>query len=303
MPDPLLEHLAGMAVFARVVELRGFSAAARSLGVTKSAVSKRVARLEATLGAQLLRRTTRSVSVTDSGRALYERAAAAVALCRDASGAIAELAERPAGLLRVTAPVTFGRLQVAPLLPRFLAEHPGVQLQLVLLDREVDLVQEGFDVGVRFSRTLPQDVVARPLAPLAHVLCAAPGMFKRGASPRLPADLAGIECLRYGDGEANSLWRLDGPAGTAGVRVSGRLQANNSDVLRQAAIDGLGVALLPRFVVDADLAAGRLKPVLRGWAPRAPFGPSVYAVWAPDRHMPPKMRVFIDCLVERLGRH
>lgn len=296
MSDHLLECMAGMAIFARVVEARSFSGAARTLGLTKSAVSKRISRLESLLGMQLLRRTTRSLSLTEAGRALYDRAAQAVALCHDASGAVAELTERPNGLLRVTAPVTFGRLRIAPLLSPFLAAHPQVQVQLVLLDRPVDLADEGFDVAIRLTRTLPADVVARRLASVRYVLCAAKGAFARSRLPRTPEELAGVPCLRYGGGETGSVWCFDDGEGNRRVRVSGPLWVNNSEALRDAVLAGTGVALLPDFVVEQDLREGRLRRLLHTWTPRAPFGTEACAVWLPDRHMPPKMRAFVDFL-------
>jgi DNA-binding transcriptional LysR family regulator len=300
MSDRLPEQMAGMAVFARVVEAKSFSGAARTLGTTKSAVSKQVARLETLMGVQLLRRTTRSLSLTDAGRALYDRAAHAIALCRDAQGIVSELIERPRGLLRVTAPMSFGRLRLAPLLPEFLRAYPELQVQVVLLDRPVDLADEGFDVAIRLTRSLPADVVARKLAPIKYVLCAAAGHFTRGTLPRSPEDLLRVNCLRYGEGETSALWRFDGREGNRSVRVGGNLLVNNSESLRDALLRGLGVALLPDFVIAEDLRARRVVRVLPAWTPKAPFGTSAYAVWLPDRHLPPKMRVFIDFLLDRL---
>jgi len=300
MTDPTPDQMAGMTVFARVVEANSFSGAARTLGSTKSAVSKQVARLEAQLGVQLLRRTTRRLSLTDAGQVFYDRATHAVALAREAQHAVLALTESPRGLLRVTAPLSFGRLRVVPLLPGFLRAYPDLRVQVVLLDRPVDLANEGFDLAIRLTRTLPADVIARKLAPIGYLLCAAAGYFTRATLPRVPEDLLRVNCLRYGEGETSARWHLEGPEGRRSVLADGNLRVNNSEALRAAMLDGLGVALLPDYVVADDLRARRAVRVLPAWAPRAPFGTSAYAVWLPDRHLPAKLRAFIDFLREHL---
>lgn len=305
MSDHLPEQMAGIAVFACVVEARSFTGAARMLGTSKSAVSKQIARLETLLDVQLLRRTTRSLSPTAAGQTLYDRTAEAIALCRSAGGEVASLLQRPMGLLRVTAPMTLGRLVVAPALPAFLEAYPELRVQLVLLDRSVDLAEEGFDIAIRTTRELPAGAVARPLGSTAYLLCAAPGYLGRVAAPASPEDLATLNCLRYGEGETHQLWRFDGadgPRDVRAVRVSGNLLVNSSESLRDAVRQGLGVALLPDFVVDEDLRQGRIVRLLPDWTVRPPFGPTISAVWLPDRHLPPKMRVFVDFMVERLSR-
>lgn len=302
MADRIPEQLACAAVFARVVEAGGFSAAARTLGMTKSAVSKQVARLELLVGAQLLRRTTRSVGLTEAGREYYGRAAAALGLLKDAHGVLAGLNEQPRGLLRVTSPVTFGRRCIAPLVPEFLRLHPQIQLQLALMDRPVDLAEEGFDVAVRISRDMPDGAVARKLQDIGYVLCGEAGAWPARRRPREPGALAGVACLRYGEGEAAATWQFDGPEGLRRVRVQGPLLVNNSELLRDAVLQGLGIALLPDFVVAEDLEAKRLVRLLPRWKPRPPFGTSAQLVWLPARQLPPKTRVFVDFLLERLGR-
>jgi DNA-binding transcriptional LysR family regulator len=300
MTERLTERMAGMAVFSQIVESGTFSAAARSLGLTKSAVSKQVARLEALVGVQLLRRTTRSLSLTEAGRAFYDRASHAVALCREAQVAVSEHTGQPAGLLRVTAPVTFGRSRVLPLMPKFLRRHPGVRLQLVLLDRPVDLAEEGFDIAVRLTQRLSGDLVARELGSFTYVLCASPGYFTGASRPETPADLAHLNCLRYGEGETRSVWRFHGRKGSHRVRVSGTLLVNNSEALHAAVREKVGLALLPDYLVADDLRSGRLERVLPRWTPSAPFGTKISAVWLRDRHPPPALRVFVDYLLEQL---
>jgi DNA-binding transcriptional LysR family regulator len=285
-----------MATFARVVEAKSFSAAAERLGVTKSAVSKQVARLEASLGTRLLRRTTRSLSLTQAGELLYERAAQALALLRLAGGELSELSQEPRGKLRVTAPVTYGRLRIVPRLREFLVRHPHIELQLVLLDRPVDLAAEGFDLAVRLVPKLPADVIARPLETAQYKVVAKAGYFRRAAAPKLPNDLKDVNCLRYEATEALSIWQFTGPSGAAKVRINGNVAVNNSEALRELALQGAGVAVLPHFLVDADLQRGSLEEVLRGWRVKPPFAPDAHIIWLPDRHLTPKMRAFIDFL-------
>lgn len=294
------EQLACAAVFSRVVEVGGFSAAARTLGMTKSAVSKQVARLEMLVGAQLLRRTTRSVGLTEAGREYHDRVAAAIDLIKDAHGVLAGLNEQPRGLLRVTAPITFGRRCIAPLLPEFLKLHPQLQLQLVLMDRPADLAEEGFDAAVRIGRDMPDGAIARKLMDMDYVLCGAANAWPASRRPREPGALAQVDCLRYGDGEAASTWQFSGPKGTRRIRVRGPLLVNNSELLRDAVLQGLGIALLPDFVVADDLETGHLVRLLPRWKPRPLFGSAAHLVWLPTRHLPPKTRAFVDFLLDHL---
>lgn len=299
--DPLPARMGRMAVFARVVESGSFSAAARLLGLTKSAVSKQVARLEGELGVRLLHRTTRSLSLTEAGRAVHARAAQAVMLVREAWGAAADLNETPRGLVRMTAPVSFGQSCLAPRLPALLGAHPELRVQLVLLDRPVDLAEEGFDLAIRLTRALPQGVVARPLVQIAYVLCAAPAYLANARAPRAPEDLASLNCLRYEAAERAERWRFERAGETVGIGVRGNLSLNNSEALREAALAGLGVALLPDYVVEADLAAGRLRALCPRWRPQPPFGATAYAIWHPDRRLPPKTRACVDFFARALG--
>jgi DNA-binding transcriptional LysR family regulator len=202
-----LDHLADLAVFVRVVDTQGFSSAARAMGLTKSAISKRINRLEKQLGLRLLQRTTRAMSLTEAGRVLYERAAQGVALLDETARLAAGLVDAPRGTLRVTASVTFGKLCLAPLIPEFLARYPEIELQLTLLDRFVDLVDEGYDVALRLTRTPPEQVVAKALMPVRYRLCAAVDYLK-GQKIETPADLAGHNCLHYGLREFGNEWRF-----------------------------------------------------------------------------------------------
>jgi DNA-binding transcriptional LysR family regulator len=297
MGDRLAERMACMAVFARVVDTGGFSAAARTLGLTKSAVSKQVARLETLCGAQLLRRTTRSISLTEAGRVMVERAREAVALCEGAGREIDSLHGDAGGSVRMSAPITFGQRCIAPLLPALLAAHPRLDVQLVLLDRPVDLAQEGYDLAIRLTRSLPGDVVARRLMTTRYVLCAA-----AHAAPVLeqPHDLAGVNCLRYGEGESGREWQFRRADEVQAVPVRGNVAVNNSESLRALMLAGVGVALLPHYVVADDLVAGRAVELLPDWQAKPVFGHQAFAIWLPHRYQPTRVRVVLDFLSGRL---
>jgi len=298
-----LDHLSDLAIFVRVVDTRGFSAAARAMGLTKSAVSKRINRLEQQLGLRLLQRTTRAMSLTEAGRVLYERAAQGVALLDESARLAAGLVDAPRGTLRVTASVTFGKRCLAPLIPEFLARYPEIELQLTLLDRFVDLVDEGYDVALRLTRTPPEQVVAKALMPVRYRLCAAVDYLK-GQEIKTPADLAGYNCLHYGLREFGNEWRFERGDGreneTARVRVKSNVVVNNSEVVRDLLLAGMGIGLVWNYAVDREIADGRLVPLLPEWSPVGPFGQTAYALWLPQSHLPPKIRVFVDFLAERL---
>lgn len=300
MDIELLEQMADMALFARVVEQRGFSAAARQLGITKSAVSKRIDRLERSLGVRLLQRTTRSLSMTEAGRAVYERAAQSIALAEEARSQVANLSEAPRGLLRVTASVAFGKLCIAPLIGEFLAAYPELRLQFTLLDRLVDLAEEGFDVAIRLTRSPPEQAIAKALMPIDYVVCATPA-YLAGRRIEQPQDLAGLNCLYYGYRDFGGEWSFLREGRRETVKVEGNIVVNSSDVVRDLLLADLGVGLVARYAVAGELRQGRLLPVLADWTALGPFGQTAYAIWLPQAHLPPKIRVFVDFLAARLS--
>jgi DNA-binding transcriptional LysR family regulator len=292
-----LDELTSMAVFARVVEARSFSGAARILGVSKSAVSKRIARLEDSLGAPLLLRTTRRLALTEAGSAFYEHCARILSEAEEARAQVTDAGSSPRGLLRVNTPVTFSEMYLAPLLPRFLARHPDLQVEVTTDDRFVNVVDEGYDVVVRVAALEDSSLIARKLATDRRVVCAAPAYLTRAGTPRHPRDLLQHNCLRYAYLTVRDEWLFQCPEGKLSVSVRGNFQTNNGSLLKQAAIAGMGVAMFPRFMVSDALADGRLVGVLDAYVP-PPHG--VYAVHAQRRHVPPKVRAFVDFLVEAL---
>ena len=292
-----MDNLAGVAVFAAVVEAQSFTEAARRLGMSKAAVSKQVSRLEERLGARLLNRTTRRLSLTEVGAAYYERCARIVAEAEEAELAVTRLHEVPRGTLRVDAPVSFGLQYLAPVLPTFMARHPELHVDLTFNDRIVDLVAEGYDLAVRIGRLPDSTLVARKLAESRSLVCAAPQYWEKHGRPERPADLAAHNCFGYSYLATRNEWRFRGPDGPVPVRVSGSLTANNGDALREAAVAGLGVALIPVFMACDDFRAGRLEPVLRDFAPDLA---GIHAVYPHNRHLSAKVRAFVDFLVEAL---
>lgn len=293
-----MEDLERMAIFAGVVEAKGFSEAARRLGLSKSVVSKQVSRLEKSVGARLLHRTTRSMSLTEAGALFYEHCARIVEEQELARRAVGRLHAGPRGVLRISASVAFGTLHIAPALPEFLARHPEVRVDMVIGDRLVDLADEGFDLAIRIAAKPGENLVARKLAPVNRRIVATPGYLRTHGVPRTPADLAAHNCLTYTFAEPRDAWRLRGPKGDLDLRVSGNLRLNDDEALSAAVLGGLGVALLPTFIIGRDLQAGRLRAVLSDYAPH---GSNIHAVYLPTRHLPAKVRAFIDFLRERFG--
>lgn len=290
-----------MAVFARVAEANSFSGAAKRLGMSKAAVSKHVARLERALGAKLINRTTRRLSLTEVGQAFYEHCARVVAEAEAAELAVSRLRSEPRGILRLTAPAAFGHLHIAPAIPDFLERYPELSVQLAMNDRMVDLAEEGYDVAIRMTADPAPNIVARRLAPIRWVICASPQYLARHPAPQRPDELAGHNCLFYSFLESNSDWRFGSPAGDVTVRVAGTFTANNSEALREAVMRGLGVALLPTFTVGRDIREGALSALLPHHAPYGTFGTDVYAVYLPTRYLSPKVRAFVDFFLERFG--
>jgi len=295
-----MEGLDVMATFARVVEAEGFSAAARELGLSKSAVSKQVARLEDRMGVRLLNRTTRRLSLTEAGAAFYQGCRRVVAEAVAAQEAVGHLAERPRGRLVVSAPMSFGIRHLVPVLPDFMARHAEVTVDLQLDDRHVDLVEEGFDLALRIGGLSGKSLVARRLAPLCRVLVAAPGYLDSHGRPRALDDLRSHDCLLYSYQQSGSVWHFTTGGRTREAHVEGRLRINNGDAILAATLAGMGIALIPTFICADALRDGHLERVLPGW--RDIGDSAIYAVYPARRNLSPKVRVFVDFLSERFGK-
>lgn len=296
-----MERFGAIPVFVAVVEKGGFSAAATALGISKSAVSKRVNRLEEHLGVRLLHRTTRKLSLTEAGERYYENAVRALDAANKAEDAVTELQGEPSGKLSISSPMSFGRLHLAPMIPKFLARYPKLQLELVMDDKKIDLVAAGLDVAIRSGADgLPDSsLVARKLAPLRHVLCASPGYLEESGVPQTPAELAARNCLLFSYSTDAGEWRFcrgDGKAQT--VLVSGNYQVNNSEALVAALKEGMGVGRVPTFVAAPEIRSGQLVAVLPQW--QQPEH-ALYAVYPERAYLPAKVRAFLDFVVESLG--
>jgi DNA-binding transcriptional LysR family regulator len=293
-----MEDLERMAIFARVVETRSFSEAARQLGLSKSVVSKQMTQLEKSVGARLLNLTTRAMSLTEAGAVFYDHCARIVEELQAAKDAVGQLHSQPRGLLRVSASVAFGTIHIAPALPDFLARYPEVRIDMEIKDRFVDLADERFDVAIRITKEPAPNLVARRLATVKRQMCATPAYFKRHGVPRTPKDLENHNCLTYTYFNPQDPWRLRGPDGDISVAATGNLRLNDDEALSEAVLKGLGIALLPTFIVGKDLQAGRLRAVLSDYIP---LERHIYAVYLPTRYVSPKLRAFIDFLVDRFG--
>lgn len=301
MSTEILEQLNGMAIFVHVVDSGSFTGAAQRLGLDKSAVSKQVSRLETRLSTRLLHRTTRALSLTEAGRLLYESASQSINALEETRLALSSLNAEPQGTLRVTASAAYGRLCIAPLIPEFLARHPQLKVRLTLLDRVVDLADEGYDVAIRLSAKLSDGLVAKPVADVPYRLCASPAYLAAHSRPRRPADLARHNCLYYGLGEFSDLWQFTRKGGEKeSVRVGSNYVINSSEAIRDALLAHMGIGLLPDYAVKEALAKGELIQLLSSWQPAGPFGGKAYAVWLPTRHLPPKVRLFVDFLADHL---
>lgn len=280
-----------------------FTAAAQRLGVSKAAMSQRIAALEQAAGVPLVRRTTRSVRLTEAGQQLADATRGAFEQIERSLADVKDLSQAPRGLLRVTAPVALGRQQIVPLVPAFLKQHPEVRLELELADRIVSLAQDGFDVAIRHTRVVPETHVAWALCESRALLVATRSYLRRCGTPAHPEDLAIHDGLRYLRSGGSSVWRFEPAKGkSAGVSVAirGAFAANNSEALREAALGGVGIALLPDFSAQRDLLAGKLVQVLPGWRSVGAFGDHVYAMRPYSPHVPHAVNAWVTYLRECL---
>ncbi|MGD9512093.1 MAG: LysR family transcriptional regulator [Geminicoccaceae bacterium] len=293
-----MDRIAGMEAFAAVVETGGFQSAARQLGVSRALISKRVAGLEQAMGVQLLRRTTRKLSVTGPGEDFYERCRRILAEFHEAAGELAVLQQEPSGVLKVNGPMSFGQLHLAAAMVEFMCDHPKIRMQLALTDRFVDVVEEGYDVVLRIGAMRDSSLIARRLCPIRRVLCASPEYLRAAGVPETPAEVGRHRLLQYGWPTVGQRWQLVGPDGESALDVTATFCVNNGDVLKAAARAGLGIALLPTFLCGDELRSGALARVLPHHEGR-PI--ALHALWPESRLMPSRLRRFIDFLAERFG--
>ncbi|WP_242150686.1 LysR family transcriptional regulator [Sphingomonas sp. BAUL-RG-20F-R05-02] len=290
-----LPDLEAWAIFASVVEHRSFSAAADAIGTSKATVSKAISRLEARLGQSLFHRTSRKLTLTESGTGLAEHARRILADAEAAEEAARDAATAPAGLIRMTAPMTLGMVQLAPMLADFLAEHPGIEIDLNLSDSRVDIVAEGIDVALRIANLPDSSLRARRLGPIRTYVVAAPTYLERHSRPTHPAQLGEHACLGYTN--VSGPWRFTGPNGEeAAVRPSGPMRSNSGDAMLPALRAGVGIALLPDFIVGGDLAAGTVEAILTDWS-LPPI--ALHLMTPPSNLRPARVETLIAFLTER----
>lgn len=286
------------AVFASVVEHRSFSGAALALGVSKATVSKAITRLEERLGTALFHRTSRRLTLTDSGQQLAERAQRILEEGQSAEEAAFESASAPSGVVRLAAPLTFGARHLSGLIAEFMTGHPQIKVELTLSDAFIDIVGEGIDVALRIAELPDSSLRARRLGPVNIHVVAAPAYFEREGRPAHPADLARHACFVYTNTATPGVWRFKKAGGEeAAVRVDGPLRTDNGESMLPALRAGLGIARLPGFLVDAEIAAGRLEAVLTDWVAGSV---GLHLVTPPGSRRPVRVEALIDFLTERL---
>jgi len=294
-----LDRLQAINSFVKVVETGSFARAAERLDVSVSAVSRQVAELEAHLDARLLNRTTRRLSLTESGRVFHERCVQLLADVEEAEQSAHAGTIKPRGTLRLTCAVTFGERHLPAAIAEFISRHPDIQFDVELSDRAVDLVDEGFDAALRIGNIGSQNLVGRKIGVTQLMCCAAPAYLERYGEPKKPQDLTAHRCLTYEYASLRNVWRFRDRGGRDfSVKIGGPVHANSGHLLEALAREGLGIACEPDFIVGPDIRAGRLKPVLRGFEPPPA---NIYLVYPSRRHLSAKVRAFADFLVERLA--
>ncbi|WP_299493911.1 LysR family transcriptional regulator [uncultured Shewanella sp.] len=292
-----MNTFAAIPVFVTVVEMGSFSKAAERLGSSKSAVSKRITQLEASLGIRLLHRTTRRLSLTQAGQTYYDSVSEALALANDARDALTQQQIQPKGHLRINAPMAFGRLHLATLIPQFLKAHPLISIEMIMDDKVLDMVEYQFDVAIRIGKLPDSNLIARKIASCHSVLCASPDYLKQHGVPDTPKALLQHNCLFYSYFQAGSEWKFKGKTGTTSIQPKGNYRVNNSKALYSALLAGLGICQMPLFIVNEALKTGQLIPLLTDYSlPEH----AIYAVYSTRQHLPHKVSVFIDFIEKHL---
>lgn len=294
-----MDRLENMNTFVHIVETGGISAAAERMDVAKSVISRRLKELEAHLGVQLFHRTTRQMNLTDSGRAFYEQSVRILADVQEAEHAVSQSHSALKGNLRVAVPLSFGLLHLGPAITEFLQIHPAIKFDLDFDDRQVDLLAEGFDLAIRIASLPDSSLIARRLAPIQVVMCASPAYLQQMGTPHTPGELINHRCLAYNLISNSDHWHVYDAAGQlVKTRITPYLKASNGEFLRDVAIAGLGIVLLPVFIIYQAIERGALLPILTEYHyPQV----AVYAVYPQTRHLSRRVRVFIDFLSKRFA--
>jgi len=286
-----------MRVFVLVVETGSFSAASERMGISRAAASKYVSQLEAHLGGRLLHRTTRRVNPTESGRSYFERCKEILQNLEEADGMVSGLSQQPRGKLRISAPSNLASRHLMPMVTEFIQTYPEIRVELLCSERAVDLVDEGFDLALRISPMPDPELIARRLAPIRHVVVASPGYLAKHPAPTTPEELEQHACVLYSR-NPNATWHFAKDGAQISVKVSGSMITDNPDVILESAVSGLGITNLPSFIISDAIRSGELKLLLQDYeTPEM----ALYAVYASRKHLPVKVRVFIDFIKERIS--
>ncbi|MEO1204958.1 MAG: LysR family transcriptional regulator [Pseudomonadota bacterium] len=283
-------------IFARVARTGNMSAAGREMGLSPAVVSKRVSLLEERLGARLFQRTTRQLTLTETGEGYFKRVVDILSLVDEAEDFVSRRNTKPRGQLKVTAPTSFSRHHIAPYLREFLTRYPDIELDFHLTDNFVDIIRDGFDVAIRIGELQDSSLVAKKIAPDTRVICASPDYIKENGEPETLADLEHHNCLAAG---AQDIWRIKGPDGEQHYRVRGNIRSNSSEFIREALLSGLGIGLRSTWDISAELESGDLKVVMPDYAGSSNV--AIYAVYPCREFMPAKVNVFIEFLTEIYG--
>ena len=281
--------------FVRIVETGSMAAAARRLDCTRAQISKQVADLEREFGVRLFERSTRKLALTPSGEVFHQHALRAIDAVSSTEIAVRNLGDTPCGLLRVSASITFGRMYIAPLLPRITAQYPELECELILTDQLVDLVDDNIDLALRHTKAPPEDAVAKRLVTLNRVICATPDYLATHGTPEHPGELARHACFGYLQSEMSSTLELIGRNGEqVSVPISSRFRFNNLDCVLDAVLAGHGLAILPTYLAGPEIQSGRLHTILDDYEPLTGFGRQLHACYTPSRVRLPKVRVFLE---------
>jgi DNA-binding transcriptional LysR family regulator len=291
-----MDQLTALKVFLNVVETGSFSAASERMGLSRAAASKQVSQLESHLGGRLLNRTTRHVSLTESGRIYFERCREILHNLEEADGAVTGLAQEPRGNLRISVPTNFASEHLLPLVAEFTKKYPEVQVEMICGERHVDLVDEGFDLAIRMTNLGDSNLIARRLARCRHVIVASPDYLAGQPAPRIPDDLAQLDCLQYAH-RTGGVWPFTKDGLDYSVKVNSVFTTNNPDVLLAATVSGMGVALIPTFLASEAIRRGELIVLLQDFET---LEVQIYAVYASRKFLPAKIRAFVDYLAEKI---
>ncbi len=293
--------LPGMVVFVRVVEAGSFSAAARQLGTTASAVSRQVARLEQALSLRLLERTTRQLRLNEAGSEFYAHCRTMLDAADQALAIGERLMSSPRGLVRLSVPKAYGKFVISPLMPGFLRRYAEVEVQLQISDQSPDLIEDGFDLLVKVTDQPPEGLAGKPLGPVRQLLCASPAYLEQQGTPQHPQELIRHSCIYLGERAGDSRWHFSDGERQEVVTVRGRYVCNHSEARLEAVLADLGITVLPHFTAAQALADGRLCEVLPQWRYTGSYQGAAWLLWRPNRHLPPKQRALIDYLSEALA--